>query len=142
MFIVVDIDHTLSNAFWRDNKIGVVPWDEYYSEGKHDKPFPKMKTLINALTKNGDLVIAITGRPEKFRGLTIDWLIKNDILVHDLIMRPDNVFLKNWEMKVKLLTTYFNNSFDTIGFIIDDNEETILKFNELGISTLQVRNIP
>jgi hypothetical protein len=142
MFHLLDLDHTIANSFWRDSMIGSVPWDEYHAASKNDKPFQKMVDLINALIKHGDLIIAITGRTENHRGLTLNWLISNNILIHDLLMRPEKVFLKNAEMKVKLVSDYFNNYFDSIGFLIDDNEETILAFQKLGIATLQVRMIP
>lgn len=141
MFYLVDLDHTLSNSFWRDHMIGNVPWDDYHAQSIHDKPFPKAKALINALSKNGDQIIAVTGRTERHRGITIDWLISNEILVNDLLMRPDNIFLKNADMKVWLVSTYFNNYFDNIAFLIEDNEDTILAFHKLGIATLQIRNI-
>jgi hypothetical protein len=142
MFHLLDLDHTIANSFWRDSMIGSVPWDEYHAASRNDKPFQKMVDLINALITHGDLIIAITGRTENHRGLTLNWLISNNILIHDLLMRPEKVFLKNAEMKVKLVSDYFNNYFDSIGFLIDDNEETILAFQKLGIATLQVRMIP
>lgn len=142
MFYLVDLDHTLSNAFWRDSMIGHVSWEEYHESAELDKPFPKMVQLINTLIKNGHYVIAITGRTEKHRGLTVDWLINNNLFLHDLLMRPDDVFTKNADMKVQLVSTYFNNHFDNIAFLIEDNEDTCLAFQKLGIATLQVRNIP
>jgi hypothetical protein len=142
MYHIVDIDHTLANSFWRDFMIGVVSWNEYHEASELDVPFPKMVELINALKKNGDLIIAVTGRTDNFRGLTLDWLIKHNIMVNDLLMRPEGVYLKNPEMKVQLISKYFNNVFDLIGYAIDDNEETILAYHKLGIATLQVRNIP
>lgn len=141
MFYLVDLDHTMSNAFWRDPMIGNLPWDDYHESSKHDKAFPKMIALIQAIIENGDLVIAITGRTEKHRGITVNWLLDHHILIHDLLMRPDDEFLKNAEMKVKLVSIYFNNTFDNIGFLIDDNEETCLAFQKIGIATLQARMI-
>lgn len=142
MYYLIDLDHTTSNAFWRDSMIGNVPWDVYHEESKHDKPFHNTLALIDALVEHGDQIVGITGRTEKHRGITIDWCIKHNIIIHDLLMRPDNIFLKNAEMKVQLVSTYFANNFENIAFLIDDNEETILAFHKLGIATMQMRNIP
>jgi hypothetical protein len=141
MFILVDLDHTLSNAFWRDSIIGAVPWDEYHEESKHDKPFWNIVQIINSLWYAGHTIIAVTGRTEKHRQLTNNWLLEYDINIDEILMRPDDVFLKNAEMKVKLVEDRFKKNFKDIGCLIDDNEETILAFFNLGITTLQIRNI-
>jgi len=141
MYIIVDIDHTLANSFWRDHMIGNVPWDEYHEESKYDKPFQNVIDLIKALAMQGYHIVAVTGRTEKHRGITVNWLIKNNVHIHDLLMRPDDIFLKNSEMKINLITKYVGGNMRLIDFLIDDNEETILAFQKLGITTLQIRNI-
>jgi hypothetical protein len=140
MIILTDLDHTVGNSFWRDSMIGNVHWDEYHAAAKDDKPFPKIVSLINTLSAMGNLVIGITGRNEKFRQLTINWLLKYHIDISEILMRPDDVFLKNAEMKVQLIKNRFSNLKD-IGFLIDDNEETCLEFFKLGITTMQIRNV-
>lgn len=141
MYVIIDLDHTIANSVWRNNMIGHSTWDEYYVASKDDKPFQHMVELINAFIKNGDLVIAITDRMEKYRALTIEWLVKNNILVHDLLLRPDDSYLKSNDMKIQLLRAYFNSCFEVVGFAIDTNEETLLEFQKLGITTLQVANV-
>jgi hypothetical protein len=141
MIILCDLDHTVSDAFWRDTMIGSVPWDEYHDNLKFDKPFQNMVYLINSLSSVGYIVIGITGRTEKHRQITIDWLIKFKIDIDTILMRPDDCFIKNWEMKIKLAQDHLKDDFKKVHFLIDDNEETILAFNKLGIATLQVRNI-
>jgi hypothetical protein len=141
MIILCDLDHTVSDAFWRDTMIGSVPWDEYHDNLKFDKPFQNMVYLINSLSSVGYIVIGITGRTEKHRQITIDWLIKFKIDIDTILMRPDDCFIKNWEMKIKLAQDHLKDDLKKVHFLIDDNEETILAFNKLGIATLQVRNI-
>lgn len=141
MIILVDLDHTLSNAFWRDSIIGAVPWDEYHEESRHDKPFWNVVQLVNSLWYAGHTIMGLTGRTEKFRGLTNTWLLEYDVNMDEILMRPDDVFLKNAEMKVKLVEEHFSGDYRNIGFLIDDNEQTILAFFNLGITTLQIRNI-
>jgi phosphoglycolate phosphatase-like HAD superfamily hydrolase len=139
--ILVDIDHTIANAFWRDSMIGVSEWDYYHSEGKHDRPFRNVVKLINSLYMAGYEIVAITGRSEKFRKLTMDWFINNEVDIEEILMRPDDCFLKNAEMKLKLIEMRFKGNYNDIHFLIDDNEDTILAFSKLGITTLQIRNI-
>jgi len=141
MIILIDIDHTIANSYWRDSMIGTVPWDDYYAEGKYNKPFKNVANLINSLSSMQYEIIGFTGRPEKFRSMTVEWLVKNRIDIDIILMRPDDVFLKNSEMKLVLVKDYFKDDFKKIHFVIDDNEETILEFYKLGIPTLQIRNI-
>jgi hypothetical protein len=141
MYILTDIDHTVGNAFWRDAMIGTVPWDEYHESSKYDKPFKNVVNLINSLSNMGYTIIGVTGRTEKHRRLTLDWLIKYKVDMDHLLMRPDDVFLKNAEMKIKLVHDHFKGDFKDIHFLIDDNEDTILAFHKIGIATLQIRNI-
>jgi HAD superfamily, subfamily IIIB (Acid phosphatase) len=143
MYIITDIDHTVSNSFWRDEMLNGSPinWDEYHSYSRQDKPFKKTVNLINSLSSTGYEIIGLTGRPEKFRQLTVNWLITYKIDVDELLMRPDDNFTKNMELKVMLLKKRFCDDFKKIHFIIDDNEEAAIAFFKLGITTLQIRNI-
>jgi hypothetical protein len=141
MYVLLDLDHTVSNAFWRDSMIGVESWDKYHEESQHDKPFKNVANLINSLASVGYVIIGITGRNEKFRQLTTNWLLKHRIDVDELLMRPDGNFEKNGIVKIKLIDDRFKKNYKEIQFLIDDNEDTILEFFKLGIATLQVRHI-
>lgn len=141
MIIIIDIDHTVADSFWRDSMIGTVPWDEYHENGKYDKPFKNVANLINSLSAMGYEFIGVTGRNEKFRTLTVSWLVKNNIDIDTVLMRPDDDFTKNGPLKIKLIKEYFKDDFKKVHFMIDDNDEAILEFYKLGIPTLQIRNI-
>jgi hypothetical protein len=141
MIVVIDIDHTVADSFWRDSMIGTVPWDEYYENGKYDKPFKNVANLINSLSAMNYEIVGFTGRPEKFRTLTVSWLVRNRIDINTILMRPDEDYTKNSELKLRLIKEHFKDRFYQIHFIVDDNEESILEFYKLGIPTLQIRNI-
>jgi putative acid phosphatase of HAD superfamily subfamily IIIB len=141
MIILVDIDHTVSNAFWRDGMIGTETWDYYHEQSKFDKPFKNVVNLLNALSNSGYNIMGITGRNEKNRQLTVAWLVQNKVDIDELLMRPDNDYTKNGELKVKLIQERFKGDFKDIHFLIDDNEDAILAFMAIGIATLQIRNI-
>jgi hypothetical protein len=141
MYILVDIDHTIANSFWRDHMIGRASWDEYHAASKDDIPFRKVVNLINSLSTMDYIIIAFTGRNEKFRQLTLNWFLKNQIDVDELLMRPDDNFEKNGEMKKKLIEDRFNGKYKEIHFIIEDNDDSVVTFFNMGITTLQIRNI-
>jgi phosphoglycolate phosphatase-like HAD superfamily hydrolase len=141
MIILTDIDHTVANAFWRDSMIGVNPWDEYHEQSKYDKPFKRMVSLLNSLSNSGYTIIGVTGRNEKFRQLTTNWFLKYKIDIHELLMRPDDNFMKNAVLKLMLIEERFNGDYKDVHFLIDDNEDAAIEFFKMGIATLQVRNI-
>jgi hypothetical protein len=141
MYILIDIDHTIANSFWRDSMIGADSWDNYHAASKDDKPFKNVVNIINSLSAMGYSFIAITGRTEKFRQLTLNWFLKYRIDIHELLMRPDDIFLKNAEMKVQLVQLRFGGDYKQIHFAIEDNETTCIEYQKLGITSLQIRNI-
>jgi hypothetical protein len=140
-FILIDLDHTVSNAFWRNSMIGVNTWDEYHEQSKNDKPFTRVIMLINSLGSVGYEIIGLTGRNEKFRQLTTNWLLANKADIDELLMRPDGNFEKNGPMKIALIEERFKKNYKDIHFLIEDNDQTIQDFYNIGIATLQIRNI-
>lgn len=141
MYILLDVDHTISNSFWRDPMIGSAAWDEYHEASKDDKPFKNMVNLINSLAAMGYDIIVVSGRPEKFRALTLSWFLKNRVHIDEMLLRPDDMYLKNAEMKAYLIDVRFEGNYNKVHFAIEDNEEACIAYHKLGITTLQIRNI-
>jgi hypothetical protein len=141
MIIVIDLDHTVSDAFWRDSMIGVESWDVYHENAKYDKPFKNVANLVNNLSAAGYQFVGFTMRNERFRALTVGWLVRNRIDIDTVLMRPDDDYTKTGELKIRLVKEHFKNELYKVHFVIDDNEESILEFYKLGIPTLQIRNV-
>lgn len=139
--ILVDLDHTLSNSFWRDPMIGTTTWDEYHAANVEDKPVHDVAALINALWSAGHTIIGITARPGKWRAQSLSWLIRHNIHLDELLMRPDDDFKPAPQMKIALAIARFGNAkrmADEVAAIIDDREDVIMAFKEVGITALQV----
>lgn len=137
MIVIVDIDHTISDARWRDDLIG--NWDEYYLAGDEDKPIKEMIHLLQSLELAGHTLIGLTGRPEKWRQLTVSWLFRHGVPFDEVLMRPDDDFRKSPDLKIALLTEWLDNS-ETDVLLIDDREDITSRISaELNITTLQCR---
>lgn len=146
--ILFDIDHTISDAFWRDDMIkrsrNSGDWEEYHSRGKYDKPIDDMLQLIKIIKfgsfdyvhSNDTEVWAITARPEKWRKQTMEWFIKHEIKIDVLLMRPENEFKSAPEIKIKLCKD--EGILDRVLCIFDDREDVVEAFKGLGITALQV----
>ena len=131
MIIITDLDGTLAHSHWR--KSLQPDWDAYFAASKEDKPNAPMVALINALGQTCR-IICITARPEKWRQLTMNWLLKHKIGIDELIMRPADDYRMSPLLKPALAATLKNT--DTI-IVIDDRLDVILAYIAAGFTTLQ-----
>jgi hypothetical protein len=140
--ILIDLDHTLTDAFWRDEMIGIAPWDVYHSEAIHDNPAHDFVEFIGPFyDKPCYSLIGITSRPEKFRDLTMKWLCKHNVFLEDLWMRPNDNYQAAGPMKIELCQNKLGDLWkDRVLCIIDDNDRVIESFRAEGITCLQVFN--
>lgn len=136
MILLVDIDHTLSDAFWRDPMIGG-SWDEYHAASSEDQPLKPMVSLVRALKKDAWLIIGLTARPAKWRKLTMTWLLKHNIPLDEILMRPDEAFHPAPELKFKLALLRFPD-LRKVTMVLDDREDVVAIFKAAGITALQV----
>lgn len=144
--ILFDVDHVISDAFWRDDMIkrsrDSGDWSEYHSRGKEDQPIADVVKLINTLwytntVESGMIELwAITARPEKYRKQTMDWFVKHKVKIDTLLMRPEDVFKPAPQIKIDLCKEH--KILDQVLCIFDDREDVVSAFRELGITAFQV----
>lgn len=135
--VLVDLDHTLSNAFPRDGMIGG-PWDDYHAASVADEPLHDVVALVNALHDQGFTIVAITARPEKWRQLTGAWLRRHGIYIDEILMRPDEAFHPAPELKIALARARFPDLKNQVALLLEDRDDVVAAFREEGITVLQV----
>ena len=140
--ILVDIDHTLTDAFHRDQMIGIAPWDEYHAKGIEDDPAHDfVEFMMHSRHNDRYDWIGLTSRPEKFRGLTMQWLVHHGIGLDQLWMRPNTDFRPAPEVKVSLCKEKLGEDWKSkVLMLIDDNEKVVEAFRGEGITCLQIFN--
>jgi hypothetical protein len=131
--LLVGINNTLSDARWRSD----LPFDESNEQSIHDRPFDNVAALVNALNQTGDWrCIGFTAaRPAKWRDLTFRWLLRYGVQLHDLLMRPDDEYGTEAEVKFEISRTRLPPD-----LVIDDREDVLQRFSEKGCATLLVHN--
>lgn len=130
MILAIDIDNTLADSAWRDS---LKPnWDEYHQASANDKPHSCMVELINSLEQS-HWIICITTRPERWRQLTMTWLLKHKINIDELLMRPDDDFRSSPELKLEIIKSYLEDNV----IAIDDREDVVTAYRGAGITALQ-----
>lgn len=140
--ILVDVDHTISDARWRDSMLEGADrwsgWDAYHEASRDDPPVAPIVALVSAMRCQGYRVVGFTSRPEKWRGLTMKWIVKNLVGLDDLLMRPDDSFRPAVELKMELAREAFGEKLDKVAFVVDDREDVCAAFLAVGVTSLQV----
>lgn len=138
--ILTDIDHTISSAFWRDGMLGSpkVDWEAYHAAAPGDEPIADTVRMLQMLALLEHEIVGLTARPARFRKLTMDWLIKHSVPMHELLMRADDDYRPSAVMKPAMALERFPNAKDEVAFILEDRDDVVAAFRGLGITALQV----
>lgn len=139
--VLCDVDHTMSDSSWRDPMLEGAEkwngWDAYHAHAYLDNPIVEVIQLVNSLSRKFH-VIAITVRPDKWRQMTMEWMIRNGVMIEEILMRPDDDFHPSPELKMMLARQRFTDVTKEIALVIDDREDVCTAFRSIGITTLQV----
>jgi hypothetical protein len=133
--VLVDLDHTLSDAAWRDCLMPLDhirgDWTTYYSCQLADKPLSRMVEFVKTLSREADVVV-MTAREERYRFETEIWLDMNGVPNVAILMRPHGNKQATAELKVALAEPYL----DRVVLVIDDREDVLAAFAAIGKPTL------
>jgi len=137
--IIFDIDGTLANVDHRRHFVEGTKKDfnAFYNAMVADTVFSHTRGLCNMLHANKWKIFICTGRPEQYRSITEEWLLKNAIFHHHLMMRPDD---KRFESDVKIKQSMLNEikeHFD-IDSVFDDRDQVVKMWRDNGIPCYQV----
>jgi len=139
-FILVDVDHTLSDAAWRDE---IKPdWDAYHAQSINDEPNLDVVALVNSMAAQGAIPIAFTARPEKWQPLTARWLARSRVDIEEIIMRPKDDWRKTPEVKLSMALARFGDAAgirEHVSLILDDREDVCATFAGIGVTAMQVQ---
>lgn len=138
--VIFDIDCTLSDADWRFHLIEKAPknWTEYFAQSINDKPLTETRNLSDWYTVFGHTTLFVTGRTEKNRDITVDWLKRILCLDHwQLFMRQNNDFRKGVDVKRDIYKNEIEQVYD-VKAAFDDREDICQMWKSLGIPTFRV----
>lgn len=132
--ILIDIDHVVADSRWRDTMIGGEGgWDAYHRASSDDPPVVPMICLVDSLCESGLEILGLTSRPEKWRQLTVDWLVRHRCKFHDLLMRSDGDYRPSPQVKLDLARSLLPR----VILLIDDRDDVCAVFRAEGIVVLQ-----
>lgn len=106
------------------------------------KPVQAVAALTLALHLENWHLIGFTSRNQRWRKLTMDWLVKHDVPLDELLMRDDKDYGTAPDVKLDLALKYFQSDLEKkVNLVIDDRDDVLAPFNALGITTMLVRGV-
>lgn len=141
-WIVVDLDGTLCDCSHRVHWAQAKQWDEFHSGIMEDRLHEDVARLIELFSEDCDVMIC-TGRNERYRDITEKWMSITGIAHHisAFLMRPDEDFTPDHELKVRLVADYFgsiNFALGAVLMVLDDRDKVVQAWRDAGFRCWQV----
>jgi predicted kinase len=128
--IICDIDGTL--AYIRPGGRSPYDGDRVKEDGVHEH----IRDLVNMVWTKYSIVIT-SGRDEKYRAVTEQWLRDNSVMYDALFMRPEGDNRKDDIVKDELFEQHIAPYYD-VDFVLDDRDRVVNMWRAKGIPCLQV----
>lgn len=145
--IICDLDGTLANEEHRRPAVtgtgwGAKEYDEYFSKIEQDTVFKHIHDILesfNSFHPDKYHIIFLTGRPERFRQNTMNWLEKNtSIKPFDLFMRKDRDYRCDVDYKKEIYNKFIKDKYNVL-FVLEDRTRVVALWRNLGLPCLQVQ---
>lgn len=141
-----DIDGTLSDTRWR------VPilrdgsprrWDRFFAAAADDPPIAGTLHVLHALIRSGAECRLHTGRPERYRKLTVNWLHRHTsyppAFWHPILqMRPDHDFTVDVNLKLKWLEAWPEDDRKRFVAAFEDRPEIVAAYRQIGLTVFDL----
>ena len=141
---VFDIDNTLANVHhrWEHLRGDKKDWETFFSLQHLDEPYQPVLDVLHALANDRlqDEIIVVTGRDERFREVSLEWLNRHvEWFSNDkLYMRPAGNREDDDVLKVKIVKSWLQRHPSyTVGAIFDDRHRIIDAFRAEGWYTFE-----
>jgi predicted kinase len=139
--VIFDIDGTLANCSHRLHHVtaGSKNWDAFFAGAKDDLPHREIVDLAQILHAAGKTILLVSGRPEKIRVDTEQWMTEQDVHYERLYMRPDGDHRADTLVKSQILDGILADGYE-IDFVVDDRPTVVQVWRERGLVCLQCRD--
>lgn len=137
--VLFDIDGTLADIRHRRPLLTqeVPDWKSFNKLMGQDTPNEPVVSLYRSLwNSNSFEIILVSGRNEKYRKITEQWLIWNEIPFGRLLMRMDDDNRSDYLIKKEILGELISEG-KKIEFAVDDRQQVVDMWRENGITCFQ-----
>lgn len=135
--VIFDLDGTLANCQHRLHHVSghKKHWDAFFEGIPDDPPVYGVVSVLRAMARDNNIVLT-TGRPEKCREMTEEWLNKHVVPYDVLYMRADGDLRPDNITKAQIYEGIKQDGYD-VYLAIDDRKSIVDLWRSLGICTLQ-----
>ena len=139
--VIFDLDGTLAGLSHRIHHIKRHPvnWDAFFAECGNDALIEPIRDLAQDFDQLGYKLIMVSGRSDKVRNVTWDWLNAHSVPCHELHMRREGDYRQDFLVKSEILDDLLVSS-NKIKFVIDDRPSVVAMWRERGLTCLQCRD--
>lgn len=135
---IIDIDGTIADVTHRLHHIQSTPknWDAFFEACDGDAPIEHMRALTNALGEAHAVVYA-SGRPERTRAKTWNWIVEHGFGDGVLYMRADGDHRDDSIVKAEMLDRIRADGYQPL-LAFEDRSRVVEMWRRLGIPCAQV----
>ena len=141
--IIFDLDGTLADISVR-RKLSTKPngkmnWDIFFDPDniKLDVPNKPVVKMAQLFADDNFNIVIFSGRSDKTKHTTIDWLTHNKVPFNKLIMRDTaRHFMPDNDFKKQLLSEHAD--IDDVFLVVDDRQQVVDMWRSIGLNVFQV----
>ena len=127
--IICDLDGTLC-LFDRETRS---PYDRDF---ENDTINPAVRYVLDGNDQYNEIIF-VSGRIEKFRKVTQEWLDKYGFGGHPLFMRKEKDMRKDVIIKQEIYEEHIKDKYDVL-FVMDDRNQVVEFWRSIGLTCFQV----
>ena len=139
--VIFDIDGTLADLSHRRHHIQNQSrnWDAFFAEAGNDQVIEPVRELARIIAAQGYKIILVSGRTDKIRQITADWLVAHEVPFDELHMRREGDTRQDFIVKSELLDAILAEG-NEILCVVDDRPSVVAMWRERGLTCLQCRD--
>ena len=138
--VVVDLDGTLCDHGHRKHLLMSQEYDAYNAACVDDSPNRKVLAAVRAFAAAGLTIVICTGRTDKYRNQTFNWLFLHNVPVNELLMRPEGNFHPDHELKPAILREWIEELVGSnVLVVLEDRDRVVRAWRDAGYECWQVQ---
>jgi hypothetical protein len=134
-YAVLDLDGVLADTRHRLHHLsrrGPKRWDAFFAAAGADPVHPEGRAVVEEVTARGLEVVYLSGRPERTRAVTADWLARHGLPAATLLLRPDDD--RRTASAVKFAHLRALARAGTVAVLVDDDPDVVGVVRRSGLA--------
>ena len=134
--VIFDIDGTLADISAREHHVRKDPknWNAFFAGMAEDKTVASMVRLCNILYDAGVYIILCSGRNERHRAETVEWMRQQGVKYHEIRLRADGDMRSDVKAKREMLRGVDRSK---VLFVVEDRSRVVEMWRSEGLVCLQ-----